>query len=302
MSPPIPAPRSQVGDTKKPIPTPRRVPAKAKNESPPKLSEENTNTFSRRVRSLSNASKQIAEDIGELMQDKKKAVIAGTRQSVRRITKRFNSFHQEARTLEPENDIDDFEVTFDLFNSISFQSPINNNPSIYNNVDEEDFGAPPPSHSPPPLPTDIIYDAPSTSGSTSNSDQSSNCFPQIYDSVFPVDHQLKRSESWKFYDAVNKNENVYNEVEVVSLPESSTVFSEGFDINSNLNVDVRNSIYENHVISVQKEEVAPKCRESVILQFDPLKHNSSSNNDNNEGNTFICVRIMTHLINYYLCH
>lgn len=90
MSHPVPAPRTNPPDVKKPIPTPRKI-TKPKPET-----EEHTNTFSRRVRSLSNASRQIAEDLGELVQDKKKAVIAGTRQSVRRITKRFNSYHSES--------------------------------------------------------------------------------------------------------------------------------------------------------------------------------------------------------------
>jgi Arf-GAP/Rho-GAP domain/ANK repeat/PH domain-containing protein 1 len=268
MSVPIPAPRqNQPPDLKKPVPTPRKAAPKVKPDSP----DEQSNTFSRRVRSLSNASKQIAGDIGGLVQDKKKAVIEGTRQSVRRITKRFNSYHQEVPP-GPESEPDDFSDTLDIFNSISFQSPLSCNSSIYNNVDDE-FSAPPPAHPPPPLPQDVIYDAPpSVSGSTSNSEHSNVGSYQNYESVFPVysnsDSDLSRSGSWKFYDPVSKVENIYNDVEIVKDE------SRSFDVNSNvsdLSIEIRNSLYENHtIVAKPRQEPEPKCRESVILQFDPL--------------------------------
>jgi hypothetical protein len=268
MSVPIPAPRqNQPPDLKKPVPTPRKTAPKVKPDSP----DEQSNTFSRRVRSLSNASKQIAGDIGGLVQDKKKAVIEGTRQSVRRITKRFNSYHQEVPP-GPESEPDDFSDTLDIFNSISFQSPLSCNSSIYNNVDDE-FSAPPPAHPPPPLPQDVIYDAPpSVSGSTSNSEHSNVGSYQNYESVFPVysnsDSDLSRSGSWKFYDPVSKVENIYNDVEIVKDE------SRSFDVNSNvsdLSIEIRNSLYENHtIVAKPRQEPEPKCRESVILQFDPL--------------------------------
>ncbi|EFA00372.1 arf-GAP with Rho-GAP domain, ANK repeat and PH domain-containing protein 1 [Tribolium castaneum] len=275
MSHPVPAPRSNAPDVKKPVPTPRKS-TKLKPEPP----EEHTNTFSRRVRSLSNASRQIAEDIGELVQDKKKAMIAGTRQSVRRITKRFNSYHSES-PQDPEPAEDDFGDTLDIFNSISFQSPLSSTSAIYNNVEAEEFNAPPPTHPPPPLPQECIYDAPASisGGSTSNSEQSNlGNYPPNYESVFPVysnsDSDLSRSGSWRFYDPVNKVENIYNDLDV-------TVQRTECDVNSNVSefsTEVRNSLYENHTIAA-RVQAEKKCRESVIMQFDPLRTGSTVGED-----------------------
>jgi hypothetical protein len=38
-----------------------------------------------------------------------------------------------------------------------------------------------------------------------------------------------------------------------------------------LSIEIRNSLYENHtIVAKPRQEPEPKCRESVILQFDPL--------------------------------
>lgn len=292
METPIPAPRWSALEVKKPVPTPRKTVPKLHKSESFKMSEEHTNTFSKRVRSLSNASKQIAEDIGDLVQDKKKAVIEGTRQSVRRITKRFNSNHNNTDEAQRVPETDHFsDDTMDMFNSISFQSPINRTQSIYNNVEdsiEEEFSAPPPAHPPPPLPDDSIYDAPaSTSGSTSNSDRSnvSPFQPQNYESVFPIitnnnnntnsESDLSRSGSWKFYDPVTKAENIYNDIDgAVILPQVLSNASE--DLNpsvSEFSVEVQNSVYENYeFVSKCEAEKRKRPSQSVILQFDPLKN------------------------------
>lgn len=148
MSAPVPAPRSVhlISEGKKPIPKPRTtIPiTRSKSDessSSSKNSDDNghTNTFSRRVKS---ASKQIAGDIGDLVQERKKAVIEGTRQSVRKITKRFTTLSQELHGGEGGKDEDvatkenKEEETINVFSSIQFQSPINQteHEGVYNNV------------------------------------------------------------------------------------------------------------------------------------------------------------------------
>ncbi|KAJ8981459.1 hypothetical protein NQ317_000135 [Molorchus minor] len=177
MNSSLPNPRVG-GDVKKPIPTPRRSTRANVGLQILTPSEEstNTNTFSKRV---STASRQIAEDIGHLVQDKKKAVIEGTRQSVRKITRRFSSASQERTSPKTDLHRDD-EESINIFSSIKFGSPISQTDNIYNNVNdnseennssEDDIvSLPPPTHPPPPLPNESIYDAPQfikSSGSTS---------------------------------------------------------------------------------------------------------------------------------------
>lgn len=148
MSAPVPAPRNVnlVSEGKKPIPKPRTTIPLTRNKSDEsssssKNSEENghTNTFSRRVKT---ASKQIAGDIGDLVHERKKAVIEGTRQSVRKITRRFTTLSQEIQPDDDEKNEDlairgnKEEEAINVFSSIQFQSPINqkDNSGIYNNV------------------------------------------------------------------------------------------------------------------------------------------------------------------------
>lgn len=143
----MPAPRSVhlASEGKKPVPKPRTTIPISRNKSDEsssssKTSEESghTNTFSRRVKT---ASKQIAGDIGDLVHERKKAVIEGTRQSVRRITKRFTTLSQEINVDETdlhkgEAKQNNEEEAINVFSSIQFQSPINQSEdqAIYNNI------------------------------------------------------------------------------------------------------------------------------------------------------------------------
>lgn len=147
MSAPVPAPRSVhlISEGKKPIPKPRTTIPITRNKSDEsssssKNSEENghTNTFSRRMKT---ASKQIAGDIGDLVHERKKAVIEGTRQSVRKITRRFTTLsHENVGEGEKNEDVGSGgrkeEEAINVFSSIQFQSPINHkeDQGIYNNV------------------------------------------------------------------------------------------------------------------------------------------------------------------------
>lgn len=151
MSAPVPAPRSvhQTSEAKKPVPKPRTtVPISRhksdESSSSSKNSEDSghTNTFSRRVKT---ASKQIAGDIGDLVHERKKAVIEGTRQSVRRITRRFATLSQEinvdeSEKIEGEEKDKREEEAINVFSSIQFQSPINptkEDQGIYNNINAD---------------------------------------------------------------------------------------------------------------------------------------------------------------------
>lgn len=240
MNTPVPAPRTL--DNKRPVPTPRRlVPIKQENayevpdegnktqgadpakepknaDSPDgeihksdkskrdaRTDKTDTNTFSRRVRSLSNTSKQIAEDLGGIVQEGKKVVIESTRQSVRKITKRFASTYIETNDQECEKE-SIASSDLDIFNTIRFNSPINTlNSHIYNNVNplnnsQESLNSPSPSYPPPNYPPpplrlesvtqESVYDEPQSvvSGSTSSSG-SANVLrrnPYDYEAVFPA--------------------------------------------------------------------------------------------------------------------
>lgn len=145
----MPAPRSVhlISEGKKPVPKPRTTIPITRNKSDESSgssknsSDDNghTNTFSRRVKS---ASKQIAGDIGDLVHERKKAVIEGTRQSVRKITRRFTTLSQDFHMGEGEKNEDvptegsKEEEGINVFSSIQFQSPINHkeDQGIYNNV------------------------------------------------------------------------------------------------------------------------------------------------------------------------
>lgn len=256
-SSPVPAPRlSKQTDSnnKRPIPTPRRlVPIRAEQEQELKEDDEedniqeaftmtetrnnnrnsevqqqqrikpieiNTNTFTRKVKTISSASKQIAEDIGGRVQEGKKAVIETTRQSVRRLTRRFHSQQIEDADDKTDSGNDKrrsvvSEAELDLFNSIKFNSPLNNSVLVEENLkrlklvgdderiyvncerddgscSEENLEMPPPTYPPPPLREEIssFYDQPQslTSGSTNSSDNvpvftNRSC---DYESVFPI--------------------------------------------------------------------------------------------------------------------
>lgn len=294
MDSPVPVPRSQhIAEVKKPIPTPRRsVKARLEKIPEPEAStsvEESTNTLSKKVSSISSASKQFAEDLGQLVHDRKKAVIEGTRQSVRRLTRRFSSSSEEKNNnTEAAEEQKSDDENINIFNSITFNSPISQTENIYNNVedskstssDEELIGLPPPSHPPPPLPDDSLYDAPLSLSSSGNSIHSASSVPKSenYEHIFPIHlkaeqsrSKLSRSESWKFYDPVSNRDN-----ESVSTSSDLSVPLEPVTVSTDLesevsSIDVRNSLYENYEIIPKKP---PRASKSVILQFDPLNPNN----------------------------
>ncbi|KAL3284888.1 hypothetical protein HHI36_019024 [Cryptolaemus montrouzieri] len=218
MNTPVPAPRLG-GELKKPIPAPRTKimlsRQKSNESSSSKSSEENSKPLSRtarRVRSFSYASKQIAGDIGGIVQNK----FESTRQSVRRLTRTFSiSSHPEENEVDNDKDDDNIDGNFDIFKSIKFESPIATpKPPEYINwephrknaeevLSEHLFNLPPPSYPPPSLPDDSLYNeppavpSPISTGSRklvqrvpSNSD--------IYESVYPL--QFKENSKNEFKD------------------------------------------------------------------------------------------------------
>ncbi|XP_030762777.1 arf-GAP with Rho-GAP domain, ANK repeat and PH domain-containing protein 1 [Sitophilus oryzae] len=334
MERPIPAPR----EFKKPVPAPRkninrnnqRVANLETNiiEEPfteiaiveetkqSKISEdkgEQFNTFSRRV---TNASKQIAGDIGQLVQGRKKAVIEGTRQSVRRLTRKFSSASQLERKHDKNSaSQQDLEVSIDIFNNIKFESPISRANSIYSNIEnelesgssDESLTFPPPKHPPPPLPAEGVYDAPSSSPVTSSTESSTSGRNQSktdnYESIFPQLPQnnnnlnsdnMSSSCSWKYYDTVNQQENIYDNIGVKEenshQEEKSTASDEQVLIPAKVenthrvsnasSMNHTNSIYENHEVVFLRENKdasnSNKTSKSVLMQFDPLTHLSST--------------------------
>lgn len=214
MSAPVPAPRTLQlsSETKKPVPTPRKSipitqskPETLKTEPLCELkteSETNFNTFTRRVRTLSTTSKQLTEEIAGRVQEKKKAVIEGTRQSVRKIRRRFTTAGLENVSKQEDDDDTKSEPVNDIFRSICFQSPIRNyenapafqdSDSVSVSTESDDVVSfPPPLHPPPPLREDSIYDQPQSLGSTSTTTSTSSgsapvilSNPYNYESVFP---------------------------------------------------------------------------------------------------------------------
>lgn len=317
MDSPLPKPRIFSNDLKKPVPTPRRSIRKIDdcNTTTEQSKDDHFNSFSRRVSSLSTASKQIAGDIGQLVQDRKKAVIEGTRQSVRRITRRFSSSSQEPHTSEEATELKD-EESIDIFKSIKFGSPISVTENVYNNVnnddsvssDEDSVELPPPSHPPPPLPDESIYDAPVSVTSLTSSSNSgcSHNFPKFahYERIFPtypnnsnfetsdminldksdrktVADAISSSTSWKLYDSVaDDNLNVgkvYNVIDKHNkeLYNIATECDHNSNISEQSSVNKINSVYENHEILSQLP-VTPRASKSVLFQFDPLNVNNAT--------------------------
>ncbi|CAG9770406.1 unnamed protein product [Ceutorhynchus assimilis] len=323
MERPVPAPR----EGKKPVPTPRRHIGKSTDpdKSVPEESVTDVNivieqagfekmdnekgdqfdTFSRRV---NKASRQIAGDLGQLVQDRKKAVIEGTRQSMRRLTRRFSSASQEQRKQHIKNkeSAQEYEGTLDMFNNIRFDSPISRTNSIYSNVENElnsdssseSINLPPPKHPPPPLPDENFYDAPSGSSPIASSSNSSKSLPtrkpEAYESVFPKhpdsENALSSSGSWTFYDSVNRQssqeENIYYNI----LPSDDNSRDVTDDCSMPLIPDKTetkksisgeshaNSIYENHQVPLRHPAGNPteqRASKSVLMQFDPLNDDSS---------------------------
>lgn len=329
MSNPVPAPRKFNANEKKPIPAPRELipirPSRQRDNfddevevrSTDSKSEINGNTFTKRVKTFGNASKQIAEDIGGRVQEGKKAVLESTRISVRRITRRFHSVSSDVGEdpKEEENKNDGLDIPVNIFNSIKFDSPINSciaepnymNASVQSNEDDDDeYNRPPPPYPPPPLREESVYDEPQSiaSGSSNSSSSGQTRSACVYESVFPSypynsDSEscadttsssfenrtnLNRSESWKFYDQVPKVEQIYSNVDNTPIltPKSNEIIRDIDTSNSHI---TDNSLYENHDVAV-REAVVP-CRrptESVIMQFDPLKNDSPADVNSNVQN------------------
>ncbi|KAF5280530.1 hypothetical protein FQR65_LT00281 [Abscondita terminalis] len=308
MNAPVPAPRTSHNENKKPVPTPRKLIPITVAEKPTENNKEtwDFNTFSRRVRTLSNTSKQITEEIAGRVQEKKKQVIEGTRQSVRKITRRFTTANEQIPPPEVvEDDCRSESAITDIFTTITFQSPIpSETESIYANTErsteyassEESVSLPPPLHPPPPLREDSIYDQPQSSASGSTNSNSSEGGPILsrnpdnYESVFPTypynsDTEgtvvtLMRSESFNYYDPVAKTENIYNNVDSTPVLEAAVITDETEALS---HIEVRNALYENHTIikpPPRTKKLTKKSSESVILQFDPLINFRTNNYEN----------------------
>ncbi|XP_072397147.1 arf-GAP with Rho-GAP domain, ANK repeat and PH domain-containing protein 2 [Diabrotica undecimpunctata] len=265
----------------------------------------NTNTLTKRV---SSASKQLADDISQLVQERKRAVIEGTRQSVRRIARRFSSSSQsESASEEIQQPEKGEEDSISLFSAITFSSPLSATENIYNNVesdhssvssDENSIALPPPSHPPPPPPDESLYDAPLSIASSSNSGSSINLKPKTdnYESIFPrhsysgeptgnnADKSsfLCRSESWRLYDGVTRD-NGYTTC-ADQLEKSLKELEKKIDnLDINLNVSkperppsLKPSVYENHqILSPVPPQRPPRASKSVIVQFDPIMRQDS---------------------------
>ncbi|XP_065160617.1 arf-GAP with Rho-GAP domain, ANK repeat and PH domain-containing protein 2 isoform X2 [Atheta coriaria] len=288
MSAPVPAPRSNPGG-KRPIPAPRTlVPVRIEEESnenetntnPAVQSTEGKNTFRRKVQTISN-------DIGGRVNEGKKAVIESTRQSVRKITRRFtNNFTEPSEDAKTEtNEVE----SLDVFN-ISFDSPIRSSDteSVYSNVtnnnngnnkrvqrsvipaafEDDDDDSPPPPYPPPALPDDT-YDVPSVaSGETTSSEETRGRSRGHvnYESVFPTYPYNSDSDSCVDMTAAQKDrpkeEPTYNNVD--GTPTMSTTST------SERTSFIRaNSLYEN--CDIMPIVRSPPTK-SVLIEFDPLSN------------------------------
>lgn len=228
MNTPVPAPRLG-GEVKKPIPAPRTkiMPIsnqKSDESSSSKSSDENVKTLSRtarRVKSFSYASKQIAGDLGGLVQNK----LESTRQSVRRLTRTFSiSSHPEESGPENAPSEEKPDGNLDIFNSIRFDSPMippkstdysnweARKPPEYANwelprkradevLGEHLFNLAPPSYPPPSLPDDSLYNeppaipSPVTTIPRRPAPPKETCSKDIYESVYPFKRdQIKEDD------------------------------------------------------------------------------------------------------------
>ncbi|CAH0546516.1 unnamed protein product [Brassicogethes aeneus] len=286
MSTPSPAPRLTAD--KKPVPTPRRTKITEDISKPPPVDTNiNTNTFKKKAR-------QKLEDFSE-----------GTRQSLRKLSRRLSSASQRESVCE-EPKVDDFEQDINIFNSISFGSPITKSPgeNIYNNINEESdvlsSSPPPPAHPPPPLPDDSWYDTPSSlaSNSTSSSNLTASS-KHNYETVFPNGDKKEviilssednatmetasQSSSWNFYDEVILN----NDVEVELRPSVMPVPEEKGSCASNTN-----STYENYVPPC----LVPRASKSVIYQFDPLNNNVNPTSGTVSSNHLSEIQVLEELL------
>lgn len=163
---PIPKPRAVTHD-KRPIPLPRTIVPKHDEleeieQELPKTIDMPQNTLTRRI---SNTSKQIVEEIS--------SVLDQTRLSLKKK-------HKKSIEEHPEIVVKQLAESPDIFNTISFKSPLTivrsvsetsswvEENEIYQSLnkvneivsDDECDSLPPPQHPPPPLPDMSMYDTP----------------------------------------------------------------------------------------------------------------------------------------------
>lgn len=225
---PIPKPRSLLTESK-PIPAPRRILPPARSGSPTSESSQSeksddmkssvssgTNESTRSnefFRSLSTSSRQLKDEISEKMTVKGRAVMCSTRNASIRLersvknllTRRLSSLNQDdavSQSGAPKKLKDPVEEdrcvsmpADDIFNSISFYSPLSGNlRSVRNEVDLSagKHSPPPPVYPPPPLPDESIYDELQsvTSGSSGRYDTLSSTVSDKIERDFPGSFQL----------------------------------------------------------------------------------------------------------------
>lgn len=184
------------------------------------MDSKHQNTFGRRVRTISNASLQLADDIKREVTESLVEKIGATRESVRKITKKFKTvgsviqddFEEESKG--PDNVVDGVAQ---MFNAISFNSPMNSRHGSEVAYENADITSPPPTYPPPPLrpgnpaiPSNVnpdeIYDEPASviSGGSSSYGSASE---QRHLDVKPVDNQSKEIITADNVAAVNRREN-----------------------------------------------------------------------------------------------
>ncbi|KAK9877230.1 hypothetical protein WA026_016977 [Henosepilachna vigintioctopunctata] len=323
MSTPVPAPRSG-GELKKPIPAPRTkimlARQKSDESSSSKSSEENVKSLSktaRRVRSFSYASKQIAGDIGGIVQNK----FESTRQSVRRLTRTFSiSSHPEESESEVSKNEDNIDENLDIFNSIKFDSPISapKKQPEYTNwepprkkaeevLSEHLFSLPPPSYPPPSLPDDSLYNEPPAVPSPvctvpRKSIQRGQSNADIYESVYPLKlNSEKNHDSEDNASVITENTSLTIESNSELSHSSSWKFYDSVlgNLKEEIEQDLKllkpeeskqeNDIDANSNFSVEvKNSIYENCvipntpsrpSQSVIFQFDPLLNTGATNID-----------------------
>lgn len=330
---PIPKPRAFAQqENKKPVPLPRKI--VQKNEPVEEQQQSDfQNTFSRRMRTISSTSKQISEEISGKVQETKKAVIESTRQSVRKITRRFSSPQDQSdaastETVDHSKNVDEsLNSSSDIFNTIRFQSPLTVEPEtkndnvepIYSNYigndsdSDESVSLPPPSHPPPPLPDESMYDRPQSIAGTISRPPVA---PRTqYEAVFPVcpvlpsgsdsesgtdsktgtldtNAKLQRSGSWSFYDPVTLNEVTYANTESTGFVQANK--SDNRSSGESSAYSELNLCYENYILELRKKyetdnkaaapPTPPRPSKSTILEFDPLvkKPGSVPHTNNND--------------------
>ncbi|XP_045464625.1 arf-GAP with Rho-GAP domain, ANK repeat and PH domain-containing protein 2 [Harmonia axyridis] len=320
MSTPVPAPRS-CGELKKPIPAPRTkiMPIssqKSDESSSSKSSEENVKTLSRtarRVKSFSYASKQIAGDIGGLVQNK----FESTRQSVRRLTRTFSiSSHPEESESDIATSEEKVDNNLDIFNSIRFDSPmVPPRSPEYTNwepprkradevLGEHLFNLAPPSYPPPSLPDDSLYNeppavpSPVSTASRKSEYLESTCNNDIYESIYPFKRNNQNDELKDCASVTTEDTSITIESNSELSRSSSWKFYDS--VVGNLRQEIEEKLMltpikveecssqlqdvdrtSNSSVdvrnSIYENFVLPRPSQSVIYQFDPLLNNASNN-------------------------